>query len=171
MIIIDLAFKEIDRNVPMDIRSIHNESLEMFAFFNMKIIDALVKCTKLSLEEVKRRATSLIGSKTRTVPIMKTQMDLQIPNAVINPSLDGIQHAFAQVINNIVNTHKYVYAWGQRDTILKGSLKHSDGDDQIAAKNYYKIVAENKEIIRIFLSLQGAMYLLKPDVVKLLKVF
>lgn len=38
-------------------------------------------------------------------------------------------------------------------------------------KNYYKIVSEHKEIVRILMSLQGVMYLLKPDVAKLLKVW
>lgn len=35
---------------------------------------------------------------------------------------------------------------------------------------YYKSVAEQKEIIRIYMGLQGAMYLLQPDVIKLLQV-
>lgn len=50
------AFREIDRNVPLDLASIHSDCIEMFSYFNMKIIDALIKCTKLSLEKVKRRA-------------------------------------------------------------------------------------------------------------------
>lgn len=36
--------------------------------------------------------------------------------------------------------------------------------------NYYKNVVEQKEITRIFMGLQGAMFLLQPDVVKLLEV-
>lgn len=53
-----LAFKEIDRMAPLDLTSIHNDCIEMFSFFNMKVIDALIKCTKYSLEQVKHRATS-----------------------------------------------------------------------------------------------------------------
>lgn len=37
-------------------------------------------------------------------------------------------------------------------------------------KNYFKTVSEHKEIVRIFMGLQGAMYLLKPDVIRLLQV-
>lgn len=37
-------------------------------------------------------------------------------------------------------------------------------------KNYYKSVSENKEIVRVYMSLQGVMYLLSPDVTSLLDV-
>lgn len=37
-------------------------------------------------------------------------------------------------------------------------------------KNYYKIISENKEIVRVYMSLQGIMYLLNPDVNALLEV-
>lgn len=40
----------------------------------------------------------------------------------------------------------------------------------MGCQNYHKTVAEHKEIVRIFMSLQGAMYLTKPDVVNLLEV-
>lgn len=37
--------------------------------------------------------------------------------------------------------------------------------------NYYKSVADQKEIVRVFMGLQGAMYLLQPDVNKLMKEY
>lgn len=36
--------------------------------------------------------------------------------------------------------------------------------------NYFKTVSEHKEIYRIHMGLQGAMYLLQPDVIKIIKV-
>lgn len=36
--------------------------------------------------------------------------------------------------------------------------------------NYYKIVAEHKEIVRIVMGLQGVLYMLRPDVQLLLGV-
>lgn len=54
----DLAFKEIDRHQLIDQYALQSDCIEMFAFFNMKLIDSLVKATKLSLEQLKRRATS-----------------------------------------------------------------------------------------------------------------
>lgn len=52
------AFKEIDRNAPIDLSVIHNDCIEMFAYFNAKVVDCLVKCTKYSLDVLKKRATA-----------------------------------------------------------------------------------------------------------------
>ncbi|CAG9816206.1 unnamed protein product [Phaedon cochleariae] len=163
----DAAFKEIDRNAPLDLASIHADCIEMFAFFNMKLVDSLNKATKLSLENVKRRATS-IGELNA---LMTTSMVLQIPIAVINPSLDEIQNYFSQVLANILDTHKYVGMWGQ-GTKKKSSMKREETNvDVPKPKNYHKVISDNKEIIRIFMSLQGVMYLVHPDVVSLLEQY
>lgn len=37
-------------------------------------------------------------------------------------------------------------------------------------RNYYKTVSEHKEIVRMFMGLQGAMYQIKPDIAILLEV-
>lgn len=94
---------------------------------------------------------------------MKTSMILQIPTALINPTLDEIQDCFTHVLNNIVDTHKYISMWGSK----KSSLADAD---KIKTNNYYKYVSENKEVIRINMSLQGVMYLLQPDLNALYKV-
>jgi hypothetical protein len=52
-------------------------------------------------------------------PIMKTNMELQIPIIVINPTLDEIQNFFTQVITNLLGTMKFVCMWGQRGTKKK----------------------------------------------------
>ncbi|XP_044272703.1 dynein axonemal heavy chain 8 [Tribolium madens] len=177
----EAAFKEIDRNIPLDLNTIHNDCLELFAFFNMKLSEALVKCVKLSLEQIKKRTASLRDDSTAThSPIMKTYMELQIPIIVINPTLDEIQNYFTQVINKLLYTMSFVCMWGQRGTKKKPRrdkpLKFKEIVKIIAKtpppdRNYYKIVSENKEIIRIFMSLQGVMFLLKPDVAKLLQQY
>lgn len=50
------GFGVIDEKVPL-IR-IHNNCMEVFAYFNNKLIEALVKCTKRSLEILKKRIGS-----------------------------------------------------------------------------------------------------------------
>ncbi|XP_019756852.1 dynein axonemal heavy chain 8 [Dendroctonus ponderosae] len=160
----DAAFKEIDRNFPLDLTNIHNDCIEMFAYFNMKLTDALIKATKFSLEKVKLRATS-IGEE---IPLMCTSMILQIPLATISPNLDDIQNHFSQVLQNILDINKYIPLWGQRE--IKTALK---GEEvlRIQNQNYYKSVSENKEIVRVYMSLQGVMYLLSPDVTSLLDTY
>lgn len=65
-----------------------------------------------------------------SAPLMKTSMELQIPITLIKPNLDEIQSSFSQVLNNILDTHKAIVMWGQRDVrkTRKASLKFaSDG--------------------------------------------
>ncbi|KAL1516507.1 hypothetical protein ABEB36_000416 [Hypothenemus hampei] len=157
----DAAFREIDRNVPLDLTNIHNDCTEMFSYFNMKLTDALIKATKFSLEKVKFRATS-IGEE---IPLMSTSMILQIPIATINPNLDDIQNTFSQVLQNILDINKYIPLWGQAEK--KNALNNDDVSRQ-QQNNYYKAVSENKEIMRVYMSLQGVLYLLNPDVAGLL---
>ncbi|KRT82784.1 hypothetical protein AMK59_4319, partial [Oryctes borbonicus] len=111
-----------------------------------------------------------------SAPLMTTCMELQIPLTLINPNLDEIQSYFAQVLNNITDMTKDVTMWGQRNLNKKDTrrrtLRFNETDDkEDSMKNYYKSVSEHKEIIRMFMGLQGAMFMLKPDVVKLLESY
>ncbi|XP_030752815.1 dynein heavy chain 8, axonemal [Sitophilus oryzae] len=160
----DAAFKEIDRNSPIDLSSIHADCIEMFAYFNMKFTDAMIKATKYSLEKIKKRATSM---DEEIIPSMTTYMILQIPIAAISPSLDEIQNYFSQVIQNILDVNKFISLWGQEE--LKSAMKKETIGPK--ARNYYKAVSENKEIVRVYMSLQGIMYVLTPDVNSLLETY
>lgn len=117
------AFREIDRNAQVDITALHNDCVEMFAFFNMKIIDSLVKCTKYSLDLLKRRATTAtLEDIVSGNPLMKTRMELHIPITLINPSLDEIHNYYNLVLNNIINTHKDIVMWGQRGNKIQKTI-------------------------------------------------
>ncbi|XP_044745141.1 dynein axonemal heavy chain 8-like [Coccinella septempunctata] len=48
------GFKEIDRQVKLTLDMVHNDCIELFAYFNMKLYETLVKCTKSSLEQLKK---------------------------------------------------------------------------------------------------------------------
>ncbi|XP_017775151.1 PREDICTED: dynein heavy chain 8, axonemal [Nicrophorus vespilloides] len=171
----DAAFKEIDRNQNFDIGLIHNDCIEMFAYFNMSMTDALVKCTKTSLDQIKKRAASTsLEDMLANNPIMKTNMELHIPTNMINPELDEIQNFFTLVLNNIIDTHTEIIQWGQRYAHKKKTFNIVEGDKNHTSSgysNYYQTVSEHKEIVRLFMGLQGAMYLLKPDVLKLLESY
>lgn len=178
----DAAFKEIDRNTPLDLSSIHADCIEMFAFFNMKMTDSLVKCTKASMEQLKRRATSTsLADLSSGDPMMKTELELHIPITVIIPTLDEIQSHFSQVLNNILDSHKEIVLWGPRHATSgkhleqpKKTVQNNEVNPYVTSAgypNYYKTVSEHKEIVRMYMSLQGAMYLLKPDMAKFLESY
>lgn len=52
-------------------------------------------------------------------PIMLTTFVLQIPNIVVLPSLEELQHSFGKLIISILETHKHVIMWGQRHSSNK----------------------------------------------------
>lgn len=65
-----------------------------------------------------------VRGSSETVPMMRTKMQLQIPNTVINPDLTVIQQMFAQVVANVLECNKFIHLWGQRGvTPKKVSLK------------------------------------------------
>lgn len=49
------------------------------------------------------------------IPLMHTSMILQIPVATIKPNLDEIQNAFSQVLQSVLDIHKYIGLWAQEE--------------------------------------------------------
>ncbi|XP_076166225.1 dynein heavy chain 8, axonemal kl-3 [Ptiloglossa arizonensis] len=162
------GFAPIERTHKVQINRVHNDCMELFAYFNHRLIEALVNCTKNSLESLKKYVTvirrviqdnNITSGKT---PIMLTTFVLQIPNIVVLPSLEELQHSFGKLIISILETHKHVIMWGQRHSsnkILDDSNKNS--------KNYYQIISDHKEIVRSVMSLQGAIIALKDDIAQI----
>ncbi|KAK9893078.1 hypothetical protein WA026_023570 [Henosepilachna vigintioctopunctata] len=159
------AFKEVNKKIVITLESIHNECIELFAYFNMKLGETLVRCTKSSLEQLKSKATSVLNTEQQ--PIFKTYLELRIPNLVLNPTLDEIENNFGLVVKNILEANMHIPVWGQkRELVLPNQTDDQGLKFQVQASNYYKIVTEHKEVVRAFMSLQGTMYLLQPDIKK-----
>ncbi|OAD58895.1 Dynein heavy chain 8, axonemal [Eufriesea mexicana] len=157
------GFAPIERTRKVQINKVHNECMELFAYFHNKLIEALVKCTKNSLELLKKEVTVTSHlteddeSKKRT-PILLTTFVLQIPNIVLSPPIEELQHYFGKLIISVVENHKVITAWGQRYS------NAGNKNNKAHAKNYYHIILDHKEIVRSVMSLQGAIYAIKEDI-------
>ncbi|XP_045464438.1 dynein axonemal heavy chain 8-like isoform X2 [Harmonia axyridis] len=160
---LEAGFKEIDREVQLTMEMIHNDCIELFAYFNMKLYESFVKSTKSSLEQLKKEAS---GLNTDQHPVVKTYLELRIPTIVLDPTLDRIETIFKNVIANIMETNLYYSLWGQRREFIYDTDAGKDSNLQIIIpeENYHKMVTENKEIVRVFMSLQGIISLLQPDI-------
>ncbi|XP_067209496.1 dynein axonemal heavy chain 8 [Linepithema humile] len=159
------GFGHIERTHKVKINQVHNDCMELFAHYNNKLIDALVKCTKNSLDLLKKKATimSVLFQDIeieQEIPIMETHFVLQIPNIVIIPTIEELQNHFSKVITSIIETNKNVIIWGQRYSTQVEPL------DEKLLKNYFQIVSDHKDIIRSSMSLQGLILVLKDDVFK-----
>lgn len=62
MIYIYLGFAPIERTRKVNITKVHNDCMELFAYFHNKLIEALVKCTKNSLEILRKKVTEMRSS-------------------------------------------------------------------------------------------------------------
>ncbi|KAL0851104.1 hypothetical protein ABMA28_006975, partial [Loxostege sticticalis] len=189
----DAAFLEIENPDRFDVLPTLNECNELFAYFATKCLESLIKCTRQSLDLLRRRASvsSFLTMTTdpeeqkKLKPLMLTHMYLQIPRVLIKPTLEEIQSSFSQVVLNcIMDIHRNVFMWGQQDamktqkmagaslTITRSvSAGSRSGSNLVGIRNYFRMVSEHKDIVRSVMALQGMMYMYKPDIEKLLKSY
>ncbi|PZC81902.1 hypothetical protein B5X24_HaOG211688 [Helicoverpa armigera] len=186
----DTVFMEIENPDRYDVVPVVNECNELFAYFATKCVEALIKCTRQSLDILRRRAsvssfltmTTDPAEQKKLRPLMLTNMYLQIPKISIKPTLDEIQTSFSQVVLNcIMDIHRYVFMWGQQEQIKKEQLGGVSLSTQVRSttgsrsgsnisgiRSYFRMVSEHKDIVRSVMALQGMMYMYKPDIEKLL---
>ncbi|KPJ08753.1 Dynein heavy chain 8, axonemal [Papilio machaon] len=186
----EIAFLEIENPDRFDVTPTVNECNELFAYFATKCLESLIKCTRQSLDILRKRASvsSFLTMTTdpeeqkKLKPLMLTMMYLQIPRILIKPTLEEIQSAFSQVVLNcIMDIHRNVYMWGQQDQINKvksvgasltitRSMSGSRSASSLGGiRSYFRMVSEHKDIVRAVMALQGMMYMYKPDIEKLLQ--
>nr|XP_037867096.1 dynein heavy chain 8, axonemal isoform X3 [Bombyx mori] len=188
----DAAFLEIENPDRFDVLPTINECNELFAYFATKCLESLIKCTRQSLDILRKRASvsSFLTMTTdpeeqkKLKPLMLTKMFLQIPRILIKPALEEIQAAFSQVVLNcVMDTHRSVFMWGQQEQIKKEQMRgvslttsrsvsgSKTGSSLAGIRNYFRMVSEHKDIVRSVMALQGMMFMYKPDIEKLLKTY
>ncbi|NXE58453.1 DYH8 protein, partial [Calcarius ornatus] len=164
---------------------------DLLAYFSRRLLVSLQKSTRLSLDRIKRRMSVPIKSEN-VIPFLKAEVHLEIPNLVIVPSLDDIQHAINRMIHLTLEVNRGVAQWGQR-RLQKSILKTEAGMQQAASagfgsqgkksrkgesddvvrklKNFYSGVAENEAITKIIVNLSSAGNSLKAGVSEVLQEF
>ncbi|XP_063992717.1 dynein axonemal heavy chain 8 [Diachasmimorpha longicaudata] len=173
---VEAKFADVDVSAPINIGRIHNDSMDVFTHFNNKLVEALVKCTKTSLEMLKKRVgTSSITLRDTSrsyeeVPLLRTHFVLQIPTITISPSIEKLQSSFSEMVKNLLMIHMGVKQWGQRgshraekrDTLGTELL---DEEDTKEMKTYYQTISDHKDIVRSTIALQGIVSMLKGDII------
>ncbi|CAB1339925.1 unnamed protein product [Coregonus sp. 'balchen'] len=143
------------------------ECKEMYAWFSTKLLDALVKATRLSLDTLKRRifVATLSARKGRfsqsqpsteeLVTFIKSEVHLTIPNVVMVPSLDDIQQAINRLVHLVLEVSRGVTRWGQEH--------HHKGKP--------KSGTEHKDICKLVVLLTSAVNSLRKPASDVLKQF
>uniref|UniRef100_A0A8C8BCP0 Dynein axonemal heavy chain 5 n=1 Tax=Otus sunia TaxID=257818 RepID=A0A8C8BCP0_9STRI len=149
---------------------LEEEANELLSYFNHCNIDALLKVTRNTLETIRKR----IHQKRSAHPIIRTSINLSIPNIVMTPSLDEVQQTLNKAVDSIVKVMKGVGQWSKERISKVYSV--SDGaslslSDPVQSQNYFKSVSENKEIIKLVSLLSTAINSTKREVLTALESF
>ncbi|XP_010893351.3 dynein heavy chain 8, axonemal [Esox lucius] len=154
------------------------ECKEMYAYFSIKLHDALVKATRLSLDTLTKRIfiATLSAKKGRfsqsqqntedLVTLINSEVHLTIPRVVMVPSLDDIQQAINRLVQLVLEVSRGVVRWGQE---RHQNDKPKPGKGKL--KNFYQSVAEHKDICKLVSHLTSAVNSLRTQASDVLKQF
>ncbi|RMC15911.1 hypothetical protein DUI87_08116 [Hirundo rustica rustica] len=151
----------------MDLEKLEEEANELLSYFNNRNIDALLKVTRNTLETIRKRihASSTINflenhsmskQKKGAHPIIRTNINLSIPNIIMTPSLDEIQQTLNKAVDCIVKVMKGVRQWSKeriskrkvlerKAVLLQCGSRDSDSEDgmkETGKKNIYDSVSD-----------------------------
>ncbi|XP_071819604.1 dynein axonemal heavy chain 5-like isoform X1 [Apostichopus japonicus] len=162
----------------------------MLTSFNQKNTDSLIKCTRLSLDAIKRRLQTATNKYSMSaaenvedrVPLFTANIVLAIPTIMLLPGLDEIQQCVNKAIQIILKMAEDIPIWEQTIINQKAVLKELDDskDDKDAEKlallaqtqkPLYKVISEHKDIIKVVIPLNSIISSLKVDCQEVLDSF
>ncbi|XP_066267666.1 dynein axonemal heavy chain 5-like [Branchiostoma lanceolatum] len=160
----------------------------LLTYYNQRNTEALVKCTRLSLEAIKRRlqTTNKYQEEMRKKeppkhPLFKAEIILAIPNVVMRPSLDDIQSILNKAVQHILSMAKCVPQWAHTQWLLKQHQRESEAAQEIGedaklmpasySKSLDKVISEHKDITKVVVSLNSIIGGFKVDCQAILEDF
>lgn len=103
---------------------LYEEAKDLLDHYSKQTLTALVKCTKYTLETIKRRMTSPSAiqygdsaedkRKLDHRPAIKVKLILAIPHIGLKPALDEVQGSLNATVQKVLGVHKNIMMWGQR---------------------------------------------------------
>ncbi|XP_073412523.1 dynein axonemal heavy chain 8 [Dendrobates tinctorius] len=164
---------------------------ELCSYFIGLVVNSLQKCTRLSLDFLKRKL--LLSSAPFDQcdnPFLTTEVHLVVDDILMLPSLDNIQQAINNVIHMALEVNCGVYQWEQgtvpesaSDLDFTTSNYPNDvsgwqrrADDKMikedrTARNFYSCVSQSVTISNLVKLLSTSVHLLKDNARKALEVF
>ncbi|XP_058453053.1 dynein axonemal heavy chain 8 [Malaya genurostris] len=153
-----------------DVTLLHIDCMELFAYFNHRIIAIFVRMVKTSLEKLRSRIklVNLQMNKAAAMrdinPLLMTDMELQEEACVITPSLEGIQRSFQRVIMNVVETFYAVATWGRQAKTEARKMRRPVLDEVRHERSWFRTISGHKEVSRVIHEFDGGLLLVQPDV-------
>ncbi|XP_062548437.1 dynein axonemal heavy chain 8 [Armigeres subalbatus] len=153
-----------------DVTLLHIDCMELFAYFNHRVISIFVRMVKASLEKLRTRIKllNLQMNKAATLrdiqPLLVTEMELEPEECEIRPSLEGIQAYFQRVIVNVVETFYAVSTWGRQAKTEERKLRRPVLEEIRHERSWFRTISEHKEVSRFIHEFDGGLLLVKPDI-------
>eukprot|EP00003_Mantamonas_plastica_P000096 TRINITY_DN1008_c0_g2_i7.p1 TRINITY_DN1008_c0_g2~~TRINITY_DN1008_c0_g2_i7.p1 ORF type:complete len:3819 (+),score=1555.84 TRINITY_DN1008_c0_g2_i7:2346-13802(+) len=147
----------------MDQRAaVEHDIRNLFYYYNRLNFEALLACMKRSLNMIKKRfqparKSFLMGGIL--FPLFRVNVELAVPNVVMNPSLEDIQEGMNKACIAILSGAKNVYCWGQ-DRTLGSELR-----------SLYPNITSKKDIVKVVLLMTGSIEHLRNTVHNYLETF
>lgn len=170
----NLCFREYS-GLKYDVTLLHIDCVELFAYYNHKIISALAKCTKRSMELLKKRSNfsgqfnSVICSELDEKPLFKASIEFLHPEFVFIPSMKIIQEQFNATLQNIIETNYAITTWGKQAKTKERKTRKPLIDEIRHERNFFKLISEHKEVLRYKISFDNGVLQLEPKVLSILK--
>ncbi|KAJ7395639.1 hypothetical protein BTVI_152782 [Pitangus sulphuratus] len=136
-----------------DFEKLEEEANELLSYFNNRNVDALLKVIRNTLETLRKRihASSMTNflenhsaskQRKRARPMIRTSINLSIPNIIMTPSLDEVQQTLNKAVNSIVKVMKGVGQWSKerrskkkmlerKVAVLQCESRDSDSDEEM----------------------------------------
>ncbi|KAL5009929.1 hypothetical protein ScPMuIL_012234 [Solemya velum] len=161
----------------------------MLNYFTQRNTEALVKCSRLSLDAIKRRLqTSNKYAKDHAKddakpPLFCADIVLQIPNVVMKPSLDELQISLSKAVLIVLKMSQDIPQWDHLMLHQKQQQKEIEmlaaeqGEESVkmmpttTIKPLHKIISEHKDIVKIVIQLNSIISTFKMDVQDVLEHF
>ncbi|EDS37982.1 ciliary dynein heavy chain 5 [Culex quinquefasciatus] len=153
-----------------DVTLLHIDCMELFAYFNHRIIAVFVRMVKTALEKLRNRIklVNLQNNKAAAMrdinPLLLTEMELEPEACVIQPSLEQIQVSFQRVIMNVVETFYAVSTWGRQAKTEARKLRRPVLDEVRHERSWFLTISEHKEVSRFIHEFDGGLLLVEPDI-------
>lgn len=161
-----------------DITLLHIDCVELFAYYNHRLISVLSKSIKKSMELLKARSnlTSVVMSyeccDLEIPPLLKANMQLYIPDFKLTPNIRELQSYYDGVLHNIVETCYGVSTWGKQAKLKERTLNLRPVLDEIRhEKNMFIELSEHKEVVRYKITFDKGVAQLEPEIIHLLEKF
>ncbi|XP_076466904.1 dynein axonemal heavy chain 5-like [Babylonia areolata] len=158
-------------------------------YFTQRNTEALVKCTRLSLDTIKRRLQANRytlgdeGKEDPKPPLFKVDVVLAIPNVVMKPNLEDLQHCLNKGVQIILKASQDIPQWEhqvlhqrqqQKELEIMAAEQNEEGTKLIQptqVKPLHKVISEHKDVVKIVIQLNSIISTFKGDVQESLDVY